>query len=221
VKHGIYIWLLLLVICRNGLSQGFINLNFEEASLVPIPDGIYGASSIAVTDGLPGWVVSYGAVQQTQITFNNPALGSTFVNLWAANGQQLSGNYSVLLQGGLTASAASISQTAIVPSYAQFLLFYGAAGPLSATGLVVSLGGQDLSFLAISNGPNYTVYGVNISAFAGQTNTLMFSALEDFSGPNNWNIDNIQFSPSAIPEPGVLSLFGIGGLIFAWRRWKA
>jgi hypothetical protein len=64
------------------------------------------------------------------------------------------------------------------------------------------------------------LYGGNIpSAFDNQSEQMMFSALE---GENNfWNIDDIQFSPSTVPEPSVLGFSALGGLFLAWRRWKA
>ena len=42
---------------------------------------------------------------------------------------------------------------------------------------------------------------------------------------SHWNStgDSVQFAINAtpIPEPGVLGLFGLGGLAFVWHRWKA
>jgi len=216
MKAAIKVLFTLLLFCEGGQAQGFINLNFESARIVPIPDGEYGAYSIATTNALPGWTVYYGSSQQSQITYNDPAIGSTFVTLYATNGQQLSGNYSVLLQGGQSASAASISQTGLVPSSAESLLFEGQQTGVGT--LQVSLGSQDLSLFAISNALNYTLYGVDISTFAGQTEQLMFSALENPTGYNNWNIDNIQFSSSPIPEPSAIGLSALGGLLLAWRH---
>ena len=45
--------------------------------------------SIATSNALPGWTVLYGSTQQSQITYNDPAIGSTFVTLYATNGLQL------------------------------------------------------------------------------------------------------------------------------------
>lgn len=207
----------LFAIEQVGFCQDFVNLIFESARIIPMTGGTY-INSIATTNALPGWTVYYGLSQQSEITYNAPALGSTFVTLWATNGSQISGNYSVLLQGGLTASAASISQTGLVPLSAESLLFE--AQQTGAGTLQVSLGGQNLSFVALSNGANYTLYGANIPAFAGQPEQLTFSALEVSTFANNWNIDNIQFSASAIPEPGVLGLFALGSLMLGWRSHK-
>ena len=170
---------------------------------------------------MPDWTVYYGANQQSQITYNDPALGSTFVSLYATNGLQLAGNYSVLLQGGGTFSAATISQMDLVPADAESLMFIAVGNTsLGISGLQVSLGGQDLSLVVISNELNYTLYGANISTFADQMETLNFSALEASSGYNNWEIDNIQFSTSPVPEPSTLVLSVLGGACFVWRRWR-
>ena len=31
-------------------------------------------------------------------------------------------------------------------------------------------------------------------------------------------LDNIQFSSTAVPEPGTLALLAVGGLLFSFRR---
>src|ERR1043166_1592977 len=88
-----------------------------------------------------------------------------------------SGNFSVLLQGGQSASAAPITQTGMVPASARSLLFYAAAASSTTPMLSVSLGPQSLTFFALSTGPNYSVYAASVSAFAGRMEALTFSAL--------------------------------------------
>jgi hypothetical protein len=212
---NIIIGLLLLISSQAGFPQGFVNLNFESAKIIPDPASGYYPYGIAITNALPGWAV-FGSTQG-DITYNAPSVGSTFVTLWATNGAQISGNYSILLTGGLSPFPATISQTGLVPAGSESLLFEAQAG--SST-LQVSLGGQNLTFIALSSGANYTLYGADVSTFANQTEQLMFSAINVSSGLNNWNIDNIQFSTSAIPEPSALALSALGGLFFLRRRWK-
>jgi len=220
MKRRSIAWLVVisLAFLRNASGQGFVNLNFEDAQIIPIAGSPIYPYAIATTNALLGWTVYTGASQPAQvITYNAPALGSTWVNLWATNGQQIDGNFSVLLQGGITASSASISQTGLIPVSTKSLLFEAQSGPgVVAGSLVVSLGGQIISFSAISTGPNYILYGGDISTFAGLTEQLTFSALE--GGGNNWNIDDIQFSPSSVPEPTTLGLIALGALLFGLRR---
>jgi hypothetical protein len=216
------IWIVgvaLSTFARIGLCQSFVDLNFEAAQLIPMTDGPY-INSIATSNALPGWTVLYGSTEQPVIAYNAPALGSTFVSLYATNGLQLAGNYSVLLQGGGTYSTATISQTGLVPVNSDSLTFIAVGNTtLGTSGLQVSIDGQDLSFFEISNELNYTVYGADVALYADQIETLSFSALEDQIGHNNWEIDDVQFSTSPIPEPSTLALCALSGLSLVWR-WR-
>jgi len=209
--------------CR-GHSQGFVNLNFEYANVSAYGTGSFNAS---ITDLLPGWTAYLNGSQSTQMSFNLFALDATDVTLLGTNAnsyQPISGNYSLLLQGGDVPPhgiGATISQTGLVPFSAQSLLFRTQPG----TGpLLVSLGGQALAIFPFSTGANYTLYGADISAFAGLIEALTFTAVLGINvtlpNPNNWNLDNIQFSSSPVPEPSAFYLSSLGGLFFAWRRRK-
>jgi len=189
----------------------FQNLNFEQANPGPY------SGNVTVASALPYWAVFYGTVQQTEITYNAPGLGSTMVTLVGGGGTfpAIDGNYSVLLQGGLTASAATISQTDTIPSGTQSLVFEAQPGE----GILdVLVGTQVVPFIPIGSGANYTLYGANISAWAGDPEQISFSAL---SGVNNWEIDDISFSPTAVPEPSIVALTAISGLLFGARKWFA
>jgi hypothetical protein len=84
--------------------------------------------------------------------------------------------------------------------------------------LTVSLGGVTVPYFALSTGPNYTLYGGDVSAFAGQTVELDLSLSRapgaDYS---NLNVDSIEFSASTIPEPSVLTLSALGTVLLTWR----
>jgi hypothetical protein len=67
--------------------------------------------------------------------------------------------------------------------------------------------------------PTYTLYGANISAWANDTEPLTFTAMQDNTALNNWEIDDISFSTNAVsPEPNILALTAIGGLLFGARK---
>lgn len=201
-----------------AFSQGFVNLDFEAAKIIPIIESPYYPYGIDITNALPGWSVS--GLSQGQISYNAPAIGSTWVSLVATNGQQISGNFSVFLQGGVTGPAAIISQTGLVPASAISLLFEGQSNYSSLASLVVTLGGQNLSFSALAIGSNHTLYGAAIPAvLAGQSEELKFSVLEGTA--NNWGLDNIQFSSSPVPEPCKPALIAIGISLFYLARWKS
>jgi hypothetical protein len=207
------------------LAQGtFQNLNFEQASIVPISGQPF---AVTVANALPGWTVDYGSVQQTQISYNDPLLGGeTWVTLYA-NGYPggpvpvIDGNFSLLLQGGevngLPASA-SISQTGQIPSGTQTLLFEEAGSPtFPPEPAEVFIGDHQLSLSSLGsgtgNGVSYTIFGGNISAWAGQAEQLTFS-----SPAGNYLIDDISFSTQSVPEPNPLALTGAGALLFALYR---
>ena len=116
------------------------------------------------------------------------------------------------------AGASSISQTGLVPVSAKSILFVAQGGGApGAVILLVSLGGQNIPFYALSTVAPYTsVYGGNIPpTFAGQIEQLTFSALE---GENFWNIDDVQFSSSSVPEPSEFALAALGALLLGFRR---
>jgi PEP-CTERM motif len=204
-----------------GFAQGFINLNFESAKNIPIVGSPFYPYMVAATNALPGWTVYAGLFgtleQQSQITVNDPTTGGTWVSLWATNGSQLSGKYSVFLQGGQSAPYAAISQTGLVPASANTLEFEAQGGQPGT--LQVTLGGQYLSLIVLSNASNYTVYGADISAFANQTEPLTFISLPQ-GGSDGWTIDNIQFSVVAVPEPSTLALLATDCLLFFRCRRK-
>jgi hypothetical protein len=207
-----------VTVVLSAFAQGtFENLNFEQANPVSSGDG-YPFFYVTAASALPYWTVTIGGVQQTQIPENTASLGSPDVILEGPGSPipPIDGNYSVLLQG--SDAVASISQTGLIPGGTQSLLFeaekgFGGAGNGN---LSVLIGTQTLSITPLATQPTYTLYGANISAWAGQSEELTFSALE--GGLNNWTIDDISFSPGAVPEPNPLALTAIGGLLFAVYR---
>lgn len=179
-------------------GQGFMNLDFEAAKVV-FPTNNVG---IAVTNALPGWLAYFGTNKLSSIEYNLHTVVPP-VELFGSNSLVLSGNFSVQLTG-----LGSITQTGVLPADAQSLLFKA-----TASSPTVSLGGNDLSLTTISNALNshglpYTVYGADISPFAGLTETLVFSQTSF--------LDDIQFSSMPVPEPGGLALVALGSAIFVW-----
>jgi hypothetical protein len=198
-------------------SQDFVNLNFENAIITPDPSSYIYPDAVYASNAIPGWTAT-GFLGPKDVLYDSASLGSTSVSILDADGfpPALDGEFSVYLYGGGTATAASISQTGIVPMSAESILFEAQNGGYPGGILVVSLGGQNLSYFALSNGPNYTLYGADISAFTGQREQLMFSALK---GENFWNIDDIQFSTQSVPEPSAFALAALGTLLLGFRRW--
>jgi hypothetical protein len=183
-----------------ALGQGtFQNLNFEAARVVIATNHI--DSYIATSNALPGWMAFSGTNQLFLVDFNPTGLlVPAPVALYGSNAPLvIDGTYSLGLSG-----RGSVSQIGLVPADAQLLLFK--ANLYGLLTLVVSLDGQDLSYTALSSGPNYTLYAANISAFAGQTAALTFET------PNLVVLDDIGF---AVPEPSALALLGLAGAVLA------
>ncbi len=208
-------------------AQGtFQDLNFEEANIVPIVGSQYYPYAVTVANALPGWTVDYGNVQQSQILYNDPSLGGTAVTLLAegyppGNYTAIDGSFSVVLQGGLNMNlqptAAKISQTGQIPAGTQSLLFECASDFSPNEPPEVLIGNDELTLFPIRNGTvggeGYTIFGGNISAWAGQTEQLTLSAPS-----GNFIIDDISFSTSVVPEPSPPVMTGIGGFLFALYR---
>ena len=193
------------------LSQGFLNLNFEGATILTT----HTATISRWTVNAPNYVNG----DPNSIPYNDIALDVPAVNLEGTNApapsiQAIQGNYSLLMQGGSRTSpitnGASIWQTGQIPISAESMTYWGNA-------LQVTFNNQLLTFNAISNTANYTVWGADVSAYAGQTGQLMFAVPWQGSAM----LDNIQFSSMPIPEPGSLALLVAGGLLVAWRRKRS
>lgn len=208
----------LLLLCALGASgQGtFQNLGFENTTLtisLVNPWGPYYATNATV----PGWDWSphetFGhGDPNTTVAFNNMALDAAAVTLHGRGSFRpaLSGNYSILLQGGSQFSppqfgGAAVFQTGQIPVNAQSLIYLGSIG------FQVSFNGQFLSRVALDSTPTYTRWGIDVSPYAGQSGELRFAVPWLGSGM----LDSIQFSPSPIPEPSALSLSILGIVLVA------
>lgn len=203
----------------SGLSQGFVNLDFEHATIVPDPGSPFYPNAVYASNALPGWTITGSFLGPDEILYNHLSTGAQSISILDANSLRpiLGGNYTLDLYGG-GPSGVSISQTGVVPASAISLFFMGQP-PFLGT-LLVSLGGQNLPFVAVSNSLNYILYGATMPAgMAGQSEQLVFSALP---GNNNyWELDNIQFSSSPIPEPSELALAAFGIFLLAFVRSRA
>ena len=213
---------LFIILSQNVHAQSFMNLDFESATIVSDPSSPYYPYAVYTSNAIPGWAVTGNFLGPDEIFYNDLSLGSPSVALLGTGGPiaPLDGAFSIDLYGGAGPSTAvSISQMGLVPSNAASIRFVAQPpNPLLGGPLLVSLGGQNISFSPISTGSNYTLYGGNIpSILAGQIEQLTFSTPTD-GGNNYWEIDDIQFSSSSVPEPNIFGLLALGGLFFGWTR---
>ncbi len=206
----------------------FQDLDFESAVLSPAPAGQF-PSLVAINAALPGWTGYLGTEQQTQVEYNVRTLGAANIAVlgptWSTSDPGvIDGNYGVLLQAGAVPDGytgnASIEQTGTIPANAESMQFKcWENGNLSDLG--ISFSGNSLTPFLTSSGSTYNTYSVNIEPYAGQTGVLEFSAIFDSQGATWINLDDIAFSPNAVPEPNTLALILMGGLALAARRWRS
>lgn len=206
----------IFLFCDKVFSQGFINLNFENATIVPDSSSPFYPYAVYANEAIPGWTVSGVTVLPTnEIFYNALSTGSAAVTLLDTNAPYgsgalvIDGKYSINLYNG-----ASISQTGVIPLDTESVLFDAEGNP-SLGLLTLSIGGENISLVPISSGANYTLYGANIpTGFDGQNESLMFSTI---TGESNWTLDDIQFSPNSVPEPSLLALYSLGGTLLVWQ----
>ena len=146
---------LLLFLCRSGVAQGFVNLDFEDANV----SGYTSPGGIPTSNAIPGWTAYNSGSPQSGIGYNLVSLAGSIVSLDDTNAPSgngpggfgllpIQGSYSVLLEGpepGLETSAA-IGQTGIIPATAKSLIFWGNQ---NNGNLQVTFNGQNIPFGAI------------------------------------------------------------------------
>lgn len=192
-------------------SQSFMNLNFESAYNLPSNPGE--GELVSVANALPNWAAFDDTTPLSYIYYVTNFLNNVSGPVELDGGSlALSGNFSVELFNNC-----SINQTGLVPDNAESLEFEaegpGEGGTVGASGFSVTLGGETLSYSAISSGPDYTVYGANIpSGMDGQTENLAFICQGPGSG--SVTLDNIEFSSTGVPEPSANAMIGLGAILF-------
>ena len=209
MKRMLPAWLFTVIVAAVSRGQEFTNLKFEDAKISFVPGSTV---NVATSNALPGWSAFLGTNELTTVPYNDFAIPFPW-GLVGSNNLVIDGNFSASLEGD-----ESISQKGLVPSGTESLLFSA-----DSYFLDVSLGGQSLSYAAISNalnssGMSYALYGANISGFAGQVETLTFSV--GLAGSGRGILDDIQFSPEAVPEPSSVSLISLGGAVLFYLRRK-
>ena len=230
MRKGIVCFLLLYLGCECGLwAQGFQNLDFESATLDPIPGDTY--NRVYFNLALPGWSGFSGTNQLSAALYNSIFLDSTGIAIFDTNasfiplgGQLIDGDYTVFLEAGSQLGAgpsanALLSQTGLVPAGTRSLSFLAVTnGPFG-----VSLGGVPLNLVSSPVvGHNYRLYQADVSAFAGLTEELDFTVFAEDPYNNRLRsmlLDDIGFSPDAIPEPSAL-LLTFAGVLVLWPVLK-
>jgi hypothetical protein len=229
----------LLSLAESGFPQGFTNLNFESATIVQT-----GGSSVQFNQAFPGWTGTVGGVQQTLALYNDVYLDTAGIAIidhnWTNSAAYnngggyppisglIQGNYTAILMSGNTSGAnpqpadTTLSQTSLVPIGIQSLQFKAYEAFDSLGSFAVTLGGQTLSLTTLGTGADYTLYGANVSQWAGQTAQLAFTAFGENPHVDDeyLYLDSIQFSTQSVPEPSAFALAALGALFLGFDRRK-
>jgi hypothetical protein len=217
MKQRVVIFAVVMGSISNTYSQGaFQDLNFEEATVIPVQIGI------SATAAFPGWQTSISSVSLDGLSTGGAAI-SLINNDSSAGTTPLDGNYSAYLFGGGLAPnlfSALISQTGVVPLGTESIQldasYFGAP-------FAVMVGGTTIDMVPLDTFVHYTLWGGNLPAsMAGKTETLtIIEPPPTGTPPSGMELDDISFSPNPItvtPEPSPLALTAIGGILFALYR---
>jgi hypothetical protein len=237
--------LLLSAVNPGSAQPAFQNLDFESANVPIVPIDRLGESA-SFSNAFPGWTGYFGDSPATYANHNNYTLGSYGISIlgpnWIYEGTHpiFEGNYSAILQSGFTppfgggGASAVIAQTGLIPDIVQSVQMKIRISqsccapvlvpPLDQLGVTVS--GVNIVMVPLQVTPTYTLYGGDISLFAGQVQELQIAALPRPQAVEvSLLLDSIEFSPEAIPEPRSLSLitgaFFLAIHIAKRRRLKA
>lgn len=145
------------LVVLSAQAQPFQNLNFESATLSPVPPSP--SDLVSITAALPGWTAYLGAVQQSQAYQDTYGHGAAEIDIFGPsypaagpspgdNPGTIDGNYSVFLQAGFdettqTLVSASIAQYGTIPLGDNSLQFEAWTYP--GTPFSVSFAGNNLS----------------------------------------------------------------------------
>ena len=199
-------------VATETFSQGtFQNLDFESATLVPIPGDPFGRVEFA--PAFPGWTGYVGTNLQTVADHNGRLLEQPGIAVMGPDYPSpnlFQGHYfAELYTAPGVPIAPALAQTGTIPGAAQSIRFYGG----SQDAPFVRFADQLIPLSVLESAPSYVIWGGDISSFAGQTGELRFQGSRRF--------DNIIFSPEPIPEPNLFGLFGLGALLLGWRfAWR-
>lgn len=200
-------------------GQGFINLDFEMATIPPTPVGQYGPLEADPLLAFPGWTMgSDGSLNPNFTLYNNLTIGSVaqvLIGPSFPNGVgrvPLQGAYSAALLFGpsLELGTPALSQVGLVPAGSRSISFLVDAYSRDA---VVTLGGNEIPLFAF--GPDRLAG--DVSGFGGQVVELKIST-SSYNGGGLY-FDDIRFSPVAVPEPHSVALAMAGFIChILWHR---
>jgi len=122
--RSIHLAIALLAVAVEGFSQGFVNLDFEDATFVSDPSSPYFPNAVYASNAIPGWLPYVAGNPVSLVYSNDISLGGGAISIIGANywsPPQIQGQYYILLAGVNypgNETTASIGQTAQIPNNA-------------------------------------------------------------------------------------------------------
>jgi hypothetical protein len=210
-------------------QSAFQNLDFESAILSTSDRGSWVNPAIA----LPYWNISSAGWPPLQgVMYNGISVGASVMAVedrefgtFQGEFRAISGNYSALFQAGrneytIQRADITISQSGTVQALSQSLLFR-TRGAIPEGWFAVYFQNQLLPIQQVrSLDNNINVYGCDISAFQSRYGELRLTGVAP-SPFGLWTVlvDDLEFSPTPVPEPASVILLALGGVsFFAFHR---
>jgi len=194
-------------------QDAFVNLDFEQA-IAP-----FEGYMAPIDRALPGWRGYVAGSQISVVLYDTRNIDAACISVldrlapqqaW----QPLEGNYSAYLMGSTPEwpqqQAAAIAQIGQIPADAKSIRFLFSTTYLPQ----VTFEGQAIPLVLLGENTAYVTAGADVSLFAGDTGELRFTVPPQAAGGL---LDNIEFSPVAIPEPTAMVLSLLGVLIVGCR----
>lgn len=160
----------------------------------------------------------------TLIDFNSLANNTLITNQFVASG--------VVASGGLFADTTNSGAIFGSPAASNFLPTSPGPGPYNTITLTFSSAIIRIGMNEISNSGTFNIAEVGGTLGFASSLTPSFVGLEDLNGftsvvltvtgaaNNAFGIDNLRFTPRAVPEPASLALIALGLAGFGLRRRK-
>jgi hypothetical protein len=209
--------LALFIFClRIASGQGFVNLDFEQATINPNPHTF--TYPLDPAEGFPGWTVDGSG---TVVSYNGLSIGAPAVTLMGPDPSgrnpgftPLQGSYSVfLVYFNIAGPPPTLSQSGLIPTGTRSVSFLvdGSHGDDA----VVTLNGIVIPLVSVSGGR----LAGDVSAYAGRVAQLTFSTTTGNINDSEFlYFDDVQFSPSQVPEPSIFGMMIFGVVLFL--IWK-
>jgi hypothetical protein len=214
-----------MFVCSGWLAtatgQGtFQNLGFESANP--------GSLTTFVSVALPGWSAYVGGHPFGNASYNGTPLSGSYVGVFDSNApsympRPILGNYSAYIAAGYGGDT-WLTQSGLIDASAKSIRFRTdlVTNPYNNT-FSFAINGQTLPLYVATSGPNYNVWTADVEHIAGTVAEIRFS-LRSYYGPGNIGaymsyLDNIAFSPIAVPEPATSYLLSIlAAVLLVTRR---